>query len=403
MKNWLSNATKKRVIEELKKFLYEHPRYREDSENVRNKFGFKNRPQRGIIINNTSADRVRLAADNYIGRLSSFVMLAPVKDCPGTSLEWARENFTVLERFSRDRSVFPSPPGVYIIEITKLPDEARNIPGLYTIDPILTVMSEPLIRFRSSADYVAQLSHEGAVYPGSCRLLLNNRRALVPDVDYHIEYPSGAITFLKPTPTGMVIFADYRYQTDKEGPFRFQPESVDVDAIPGAVIAFGDRVQKCDQMAVVTTSTRAEVAEIYGGKFEVTFQLIVFTRDTDNRERMSDYIIEKVLENQNRLGFEGLELMDINPTGETEEVYNAETDEYYYENQVTMSLRVDWEIQIPMPVVINRLELTSRKMEQATGYLDGMAQTDLLQAVTQLGIQGVPVKIGKKLTYERVI
>ncbi len=108
-------------------------------------------------------------------------------------------------------------------------------------------------------------------------------------------------------------------------------------------------------------------------------------------------------EQQNRLGFEGLELIDINPTGETEEVYNAETDEYYYENQITLSLRVDWEIQVPMPVVINRTELTSHHAEQLHGYLDGTAPTDLLQAVSQLGIQGVPIKIGKKLTYERVL
>ena len=123
MKNWLTNATKKRIIQEIKKILYEHPRYRDDSNNVTAQYAFTQRPQRGVIINNTTADRIRLQADNYIGRLSSFCMLAPVKDQPGTSLEWVRENFNILEQVKHDRSVFPSPPGVYIVTIQTVPDD----------------------------------------------------------------------------------------------------------------------------------------------------------------------------------------------------------------------------------------------------------------------------------------
>ena len=93
MKNFLTNPTKKRVIREIKRILYDHPRYRADSENVQNKFSFDERPQRGVIVNGTSADRVRLSADNYVGRLSSYVMLTNVENFPGTSLEWVRENY----------------------------------------------------------------------------------------------------------------------------------------------------------------------------------------------------------------------------------------------------------------------------------------------------------------------
>ena len=75
MINWMTNATKKRIIREIRQILYDHPRYRADYQNVQNKYSFSERPQRGVIINSTSGDRVRLSADNYMGCLSSFCML----------------------------------------------------------------------------------------------------------------------------------------------------------------------------------------------------------------------------------------------------------------------------------------------------------------------------------------
>jgi hypothetical protein len=405
-KNLLTFATKERVIHELKQILYEHPRYRDDSENVQNQYSFEQRPQRGIIVNNTSADRVRLAADNYMGRLSSFVMLAPVKNCPGTSLEWVRENFTVLEGVSPDRSIFPTPPGVYIITILDVPNDAKNIPGHFIVDPIITELNEPLIIFNDYNDTVAQLSHQN-VYPGSLRLSLNNRVVLVPNVDYSINYDVGdgiaVVTFLQPTPTGDAVYANYRYQIPRQGPFEFYREWTDVRSIPGAVLAFGDRVQQNDEMAVVVTGTRSEVAEVYGGKFEITFSLIVFARDSIDREKMSDYIVEKFLERQNTLGFEGIELLDITPGGESQEVYNAEEDTYYYESAVTLGLRVDWETWVPLPIVINRVALTSESQFQTVGFLSENITYDLLQVAPQYGIQGLNVRVGKTLTYERLL
>ena len=136
---WLTNATKKKIIKEIKKILYDHPKYRADSDNVQNKYAFDQRPQRGVIVSSTSADRVRLSADNYVGRLSSFCMLMNVGEAPNTTIEWIRENNNILEQISKDRTVFPSPPGSYIFEIETIPDEANNIPGTFTVEPFLMV------------------------------------------------------------------------------------------------------------------------------------------------------------------------------------------------------------------------------------------------------------------------
>jgi hypothetical protein len=396
VKNWLISETKKRIVRELKKILYDHPRYRQDSENVQAKFSFDQRPQRGIIVNNASADQMKLSADNFVFNLSSFVGLAPVENFPGTTVEWVRENFNVLEQYCSERSVFPSPPGVYFLSVVKVPDESNANPGEFTIDPVLTVLQEPLITFSSSADQDAQIPRDN-IYPGSLQLWLENRRMLIPDVDYSVDYSTGHIVFLKPTPAGMTIFSDYRYRIGLQGPFNFWRERPDVTVLPGAVIAFGDRVQSCDKVAIVVTDTRTDVAEVYGGKFEVNFELIVFTRDTDDRDRMSDYVVVKFLELTKDLGYDGLELLNISPGGQSEEVYNQETDEYYFDTSVSLSIRVDWEIQVPIPAVVKRVELTSKSAEQEHGYLDGSFPLDLLRQGSLASVAGLKKKV---LTYE---
>ena len=401
MKNWLTSATKKRIIREIKRILHEHPRYRPDSENVQAKYSFDERPSRGVIVNGTSADRVRLSADNYMGRIQAFAMLTPLENSPGTSIEWVTENLRLLENYSKDRLVFPSAPGAYVIEITKLPDDARSIPGEFTVEPILTVINEPVLIFSSSVDQDAQLPH-GDIYEGSVRLWLDQRRTLIQDVDYSIDHQTGAITFLKPTPTGSSISADYRHKTPLKGPFPFNREEFNIDAIPGVVLAFGDRAELHDKMAVVVTDERTDTADVYGGKFEVNFELLAFTKDSNDREKLSDYLIAKILEMQNSLGFEGIELVDVSPGGESEEVYNEASDDYYYDSTISMSVRVDWEIYQPLPVVIQRAELVSRSAELEQGYLDGTYTLNQLQAKHQSQLVGVPLVLGRELTYERM-
>jgi len=402
MLNWLIGPLKKRVIYEIRQILYDHPKFRDSHENVVNKYSFEERPQRGVIINNATADRIRLSADNYVGRLMSFCMLSNVDNKPGTSLEWVRENDLLLQELSFKRDVFPSPPGAYYLEITKIPDDARNIPGEFVIDSFLTVTEEPLIRFTTTNDIDAQLSHDN-ILPNSVRLWIERRRSLIQGVDFTVNNATGEIVFLKETPVGASIYADYRYIIPRRGPFEFKTEETNVTAIPGVVLAFGDRSQLCDRQAVVVTDVRTHTAEIYGGKFETTFSLIAFSKDADDRERLSDYIILKILERQNVLGFEGIELLDVSPGGEDEEVYNEATDEYFYDSSISLSYRVDWESYIPLPIVLQRAEFTSKSTEIGSGYLDGKYVTDLLVNSTPTNLIGVPPVLRRNFGYERVV
>lgn len=394
MKNFLTSATKKRVIYELREILSKHPKFAEDAQNVQNKFSFDERPQRGIIVTGTSADRVRLSADNYVGRLSSFLMITEKKNFPGTSIEWVRENYPLLEEYSRDRTVFPSPPGIYQVKITSLPDESAQVPGTFTISPVLSVDAEPLIFFSNSADTHAQLSRTD-IYPKAVRLWLNGKRALLPDVDFSCNYETGEITFLKETPSGDFVTADYKYKIPDLGPFNFNVDSTNETAIPGAILAFGDRAQLGDQMDIRVSDAREDSCEVYGGKFETSFELTCFCRDAEERERMSDFVVAKVLEAQNRLGFEGIELVDISPGGENEDVYDENLDDYYYESSISLTLRVDWESYFSLPVDLWRFEFTSAASEQETGYLDGTSVLDLIRI-------GGEFLGGRRMTYESI-
>lgn len=401
MKSYLTSAAKRRIIREVQQILREHPRYSADSENVQNKFSFKERPRRGVIVNSTSADRVRLAADNFVGRLTSFVMLAPWENCPGTTIEWVRENFTVLEGVSKRRDVFPSPPGVYLISVASLPDDARETPGTFYVDPILTVHKDPVLRFTHSAVQDAQLPHED-VYPDSLRLWLDGRQVLIPEVDYHADFATGHVVFLKPTPAGTALYADYRHRSPRLGPFPFHRDSFNDTAIPGAVLAFGDRPQLGDKLAVVTTDTRTETSDIYGGKFEIQFELVAFSRDAEDRERLAEYVVTKILERQGALGFEGIELLDVAPGGETEDIAIEGTDEYYYDTSISLSIRADWETYVPLPFVMHRYEFTSKDEETAHGRMDGTYPINLLRSGTSSSLNAIPLVFGKDLSYERI-
>ena len=396
MISWLTNASKKRIIRLLKGFMLEHPRYRGDADNVQNKYSFDERPQRGIIVDGTSGDRVKMSADNYMGRLNSFAMLTHYNDKPNTTVEWVRENHNVLEKIDPTRRTFPGPEGVYLFKIDSLPDDSRKVPGYYTCTPVLQVYKEPLIHFLDMGLTSANLSRY-PIYPGSVRLWLG-KRALLNGVDFEIDSETGSIEFLKSGPVGGEITADYKYFSDTREKVPFYRERADIEIINGLVLAFGDRAQENDEFAVWVTSERKDVAEVYGGKFEMSFDLVVFSKDAEDREKLSDYVIMKMLESQNALGFEGFELLDVNPGGENEDVFNPETDEFYYESNVSVTMRVDWSIYVPLPVDLWRIEQTSKALETETGYLDGTFTTDLSKVLQERGVLGV----GRDLTYERI-
>ena len=109
--NFLVNATKNRVITELRE-AFSKIHHLKDLQ-ILNKFPYEERIQEGIIIRNSSASRMALSADNFQGTVSSYVTLARHSNNLSKSIEWVREDdshlseYVVREDFSGQFVVFP--------------------------------------------------------------------------------------------------------------------------------------------------------------------------------------------------------------------------------------------------------------------------------------------------------
>jgi len=90
MYNFLINATKNRVILELKDVLSRHPAYKELE--IFNRFPYTERIQEGVVVKNSSANRMPLSADNFQGTAYSLTTFAKHKNNKGLSLEWVKED-----------------------------------------------------------------------------------------------------------------------------------------------------------------------------------------------------------------------------------------------------------------------------------------------------------------------
>jgi len=90
MYNFLINATKNRVILELKEVLSRHPAYK-DLE-IFNRFPYTERIQEGVVVKNSSANRMPLSADNFQGTAYSLTTFGKHKYNKGLSIEWVKED-----------------------------------------------------------------------------------------------------------------------------------------------------------------------------------------------------------------------------------------------------------------------------------------------------------------------
>jgi len=179
---YLMGALKRKVLLELKDcFRYYFPQHQDIIEYINHKYSFENRPQKGIVVTNASANPMRLSADNFQGTVTSYVMLAGLENQQGLALEWVKEDTLLLQQTGGN---FPSLPGVYYIEIydkarlenTLTPAEFTDVltnegdyPFYFYVDPLISARREPLL-LSTGVETTATVMNVPFV-PGSFRLL----------------------------------------------------------------------------------------------------------------------------------------------------------------------------------------------------------------------------------------
>lgn len=375
---YLSGALKRRLIAELKDSYSQHPLYEKIVPYIQNKYAFEERPQFGIVVKGGSANKVALSADNFLGTISSHVMLAYFEK-EANPIEWVREDDQAIRE---NGGMFPIQAGIYYLEILSVPETVSD-PGQYVIDPLLTVMHESVRVFPTGIEHEAQLNH--IPVKGTVRLYENAYYGLKENTDYTIDYATGKVTFLATFAPNTTVLADYRYAADSLGPIDFYWNRPDFTTLPGVVMAFGKRARVGDKMAVVVTADRVDTAHAFGGKFEYTFDLDVIATDPNQTEEIADLGVMYLWANKrNELASEGIEIVEVSVGGEAEEQRDEQAQEFYYTASLSVQMRADWEVLVPLPFTISK------------------ATSTLHQASSRLFFSTVPIFSGRNNDYERI-
>jgi hypothetical protein len=335
----LTEQTKELIIKELRQFWATHPKYKDLVDNIQGKFSFDDRPQSAIIVKTGSASKVQLSADNYIGRVISYVSLAKVPGYSGLSAEWVREDSLAIHK---NNNLFPSLPGVYYIHITG-PEEFYLDPLLYTEGESPTQLTEKTYRL------------SGIPLKGSVKITMTpNNIYLIEGKDYHLILdsqgnPTGDFELTKALPSKLGLSTSYRYPAPSQGPIPFKSRTGNHTAIPGCVIGFGERIAVDDRFAVVVTQKREDSAEEYGGKWQLTVDLDITARDVYSQQEIADktlMFLWTIL--RPRIAGYGVDITEISMGGESEEIYDENGDDYFYNSAISLTLESDWSLHSPL-------------------------------------------------------
>jgi hypothetical protein len=393
---YIIGALKRRIINELKDSFSRHPIYSKIVPYIQNKYSFNERPQYGIIVKGSSANKISLAGDNFMGTVESHVGLFYF-GTPAHPIEWVREDQAVL---ANNQEQMPILPGVYYIEILSVPKNASE-PGMYTIDPLITVPQEPLLFFQTGIETEGQLQNPPS--KGTLRIYENGNWLLTEGTDYVVNYSTGAIVFKTRFKPGARVMAEYRYSVPSLGPIPFFWNVSDFKTLPGVVMAFGKRARVGDKCAVVVYPDRVDVARAYGGKWEVSFELEAVAQDPIQMEEISDLAMMYLwADKKPYLENEGIEIVDLSMGGESEEPMDETGDIYMYSASLSLQLRADWEVHAPMPFTISRVRQTNAAGQPADPNTPSDQVAPLASGASPLIYPSLPIFNGRNNDFERI-
>lgn len=222
--------------------------------------------------------------------------------------------------------------------------------------------------------------------------------------DYAVDWQTGEVRFLHPLDPGTTVVADYKYPGTSRGPFALgQGDVANNEAIPGVVLAFGRSLGDGDVAAVVVGRDRMDVADVYGGKAEMSLDIDVIARDAMTRSELADAVTLYLWQLQReRLAEEGLILTSVSLSGESEEAYDDTADDYFYMANISINLMTDWEIHVAYPLYIQRVTPTSFDYDARVASRQGDEEgSDLLHPVTVRELE-LLYAVDPKGNYERL-
>jgi len=399
----LTEALKRRFIDELRRYWSYHPKYRDDLvQNIQGKFSFKERPQHGIIIKTGSGNRVDLSADNYIGVIESYCLMTRVRNKPGLSVEWVREDGRAIQQ---NNGTFPSSAGIYYLDIQ---EEGGSL--VFYVDPLIETFHEPPALIDETHAQLMNVPLAGSLrlfeMPSGFQLVEGTNYTL--DVDATGNNLTGGITLLSPLTGGRWLQADYRYPAESHGPYPITEMHANNTAVPGVVIAFGRRAEAGDQVAIMVHDIRRPAYMEYGGKWEMALDCDVMSRDVHAQQEIVDQTVIYlwgVL--RSHLSHKGIEITDVTMGGESEEVYDENGDDYFYNANFSITCQTDWSIHVPIDGWLRQAApLTRAQAAQIAALSDDelRGEDGNITMLESLGVESVqdPFWSGRRGTFELV-
>lgn len=332
MFHYLTLEVRNLVIEELRKYWADHPRYPELAHNIQGKYSFDQRPQFGMIIKTNGANNIAMSSDNFLGTVRGLVYLAKTKKLQYGSIEWVKENPVLKPR-----------EGIYILDITKIQDQyeqyqvnitayqrVKETNPMFIAEDQIQLMGTPIenslkiIEKPSNVRYV-----EGVDYLVLEDNVIEIKTELINGVSLEIFYTQLEENALP----SAIVRADTVYN----------------EIIPGVVMYFGRRLQDGDQQSVVVLDQIDEIYNEYGGRWDISVDIEIIARDPHSQADLADRTtvwMWAVL--RDRLASRGINMNEVSLGGESEEVYDENGDDYFYTASISTTLQVDWFLHIPL-------------------------------------------------------
>jgi hypothetical protein len=383
----VTNATKKRLVQVFQEILSRHPIF--EKTKVYTKFPQEERPKTALIIRSVSGASQKLGLDNFITTHRGFCTLANLKGIPGSSIEWVRD-----DQYNMDKM---SPKGFYIVKITSHDPNTNNF--TFTVDPYLIADDERLnITFIKNKE--GAILKNAPINPDSEVIYSqNNNFEFKRNIDYTINYQSGEILFSEPVKKFEPITIDYQVLASQLGPFSTEYYALDNIAIPGVVIAFGDRLKVGDEQVVSVEKEDRPVSKVFGGRWMMSVDIIGVAQDPDQQERLVDYVTTSLwADYQDSLANEGIHITDFMLSGEAEDLEVTIPEEYNYTGGIGCTIETDWEVFVPLISEVRRVNVGygEENFKDDIDYLteekyeNGQYDERMTRSSHQVGLQIIP-------------
>jgi hypothetical protein len=320
---------------------------------IQNRFSFRERPQKSIVVKSSGGSFETLSADNFMGHVDSYTFMMKFQQKQGLFLEWVREDSVAIQN---NRGVFPSLPGIYAVCLEKVDPNDPDTEYQFYVDPIFSVYDEELVRIDNFRFSFQNAPHEGSDFLQEFTTHSTDEYPF-SDSDYTIS--GNIVTFKSEIRSDRRIKATYRYQGTVSKTYPVLENHANTTAIPGVTLAFGQNFSDGDVVLVVVQPERVPSYEVYGGFSPFSYDVEIYARD----DREYDYIAQKTMTFlfgvlRSRWSTEGIEILDISHSGDIEEMYDDTGDDYYYGTTLTLNIRTNWEIHVPVPVTLRSLTST---------------------------------------------